>query len=654
MNILIIFYIVCIVLVFTYFIYSIRFGTSFLKNIKDLEKAKAELKELENRQTYSPKSVLKTGISSDYKDTEEMPKQIVKTFKEIDEELPENDNLKLFKENYIKENQRIEFLKNEIELLKAKKFDKKNRKELSAFLINTSKIAKLEKELNDLTKPSIKFYTPEERKIIDEINIEKEKTKNKEIVPKQDKGKLTVKNEDLIISTNKTENTNNVSELIKAFDPGFDQQQGFSIQIKSTKSEEEQSTIKFIGFQPVNVFEQSVPYKYPIVIMPKPKSVIKFPRKGKSRKKGYKEADFLVYVQKYFRTFFQIFDDRIVQVKNNNNPFEPDITLIDESKGINIFVDIEIDEPYEGSNDILNRKPTHYQGTDINRNNSFKNRGWIVIRFAEIQVHKEPISCCRFIADVILSINSKFLMPNALMSVPIVQQVEQWTKEQALIWSREKYRENYLGIINFGIVIDINTDTNIEETEIGKKIEEIVKDDPFVDEGKETEAVLPFNSLKTTIASVISNSEFLKFNYITPQIVKPINIQNEKLIAFCYIENNLVKFDLNKISNYEVKQSPFTQEIEASTYIIDQIRNIIKTAIVNGKYLRLAYQKPYSDQEPDIRTISNVQLSINVLSGEHISYYGLNQDYITAYCHLRKEERTFKIQRILTLQILDL
>lgn len=79
-------------------------------------------------------------------------------------------------------------------------------------------------------------------------------------------------------------------------------------------------------------------------------------------------------------------------------------------------MDIESDEPYEGINDIFNRKQTHYQYNDTNRNNAFKNRGWIVSRFAEIQVHEKPERCCKFIADIIKSIDSNFKVPEKMQS----------------------------------------------------------------------------------------------------------------------------------------------------------------------------------------------------------------------------------------------
>src|SRR5690242_13297644 len=123
-------------------------------------------------------------------------------------------------------------------------------------------------------------------------------------------------------------------------------------------------------------------------------------------------------------------------------------------EGVNIFLDVEIDEPYDGINDIANRKATHFRFADTNRNNAFKNRGWIIIRFAEIQVHQNPDGCCLFVSDVVASIHPQFRTPNELLTKNKVVYVSQWTKEEAEKMSGEKYRERYLGIESFGIVTD--------------------------------------------------------------------------------------------------------------------------------------------------------------------------------------------------------
>lgn len=68
--------------------------------------------------------------------------------------------------------------------------------------------------------------------------------------------------------------------------------------------------------------------------MQKPKSVIKFPRKGKTCRKGFKEKAFKKYIEKYFRNSHQVYDDRFVLVLNSLKPYEPDFVLINEDNGI--------------------------------------------------------------------------------------------------------------------------------------------------------------------------------------------------------------------------------------------------------------------------------------------------------------------------------
>ena len=60
------------------------------------------------------------------------------------------------------------------------------------------------------------------------------------------------------------------------------------------------------------------------------------------------------------------------------------------------------------------------------------------------------------------------------------------------------------------------------------------------------------------------------------------------------------------------------------------------------------------EAEESIRTINDVQLSINALAQEHIEAYNLDSNYITAYCNKREEKRTFRFDRIGEIEILNL
>lgn len=442
-----------------------------------------------------------------------------------------------------------------------------------------------------------------------------------------------------------------------------------SIIIKPEK--EEQLKVKHIGYNPINIFAQTEPLSYPYVVMPKPNSVIKFPRKGRNGRKGYKEDDFKVFIDNYFKNNFQVYNDRFVLAKNSPNPYEPDFTLIDEKEGINIFLDVEIDEPYEGLNDLETRKATHYQYSDINRNNAFKNRGWMVIRFAEIQVHQNPDSCCRFISDVIKSINIKFLFPESLRNVKKLTPLLQWSKEEAEKWSAEKYREKYLGITNFGHAAERQTLTDIVETELGEQIEEKVQDEiVFIP--------VPSSKPKTTnvklekIYSAINSGLFLSFKVNgSSTITKPIKSTETKLTAFCFVKNKERIFNIYELSELNLKNNYFTLKVAGPTIGIEQITSAINTAIEYQRFIRMKYTRSSwtnmivdretgeliidrIEAEESIRTINDVQLSINVLAQDQINTYNLNGNYLTAYCNKKDELRTFRFDRIGEIEILDL
>jgi len=146
---------------------------------------------------------------------------------------------------------------------------------------------------------------------------------------------------------------------------------------------------------------------------------------------------------------------------------------MDRNKNRNIVIDIEIDEPYEA----IGRKATHYKGNDedTRRNYFFNERGWIVIRFSERQVHKFPNESCRLIADVIKSISPEFNIPTPLLNYSKVQDEPFWTKAQAENWAAINERENYLGIPNFERKTKYKVDTtnliqNENENEVEKEI----------------------------------------------------------------------------------------------------------------------------------------------------------------------------------------
>jgi len=433
---------------------------------------------------------------------------------------------------------------------------------------------------------------------------------------------------------------------------------------------EEQSKEKYIDYIPINIFAQTEPLNYPYVIMPKPYCVIKFPRKGRVGRKGFKEEIFKVFLEKYFRNEFKVFDDRFILVKNINKPYEPDFTLIDEKNDINIFLDIEIDEPYEGLNDIAKRKATHFQYADTNRNNSLASRGWIVIRFAEIQVHQEPDACCNFVSDVLKSINPNFLTPNGLSSSRHLKPLKQWTKEEAEEWSLQKYREQYLGITNFGLTSESQIIEQLEETELGEMIEEKVIEVPKIILPTLLDTKLENSQLDLIKKSIFLN-QYLSFIYQgNPTITKPLKVAEFQMTAFCYVKNLERTFILSEISNLLLKSNYNTFKIDGPTIGFDRISNAINTSIKHNRFLRIKYTKaPWfrykkdtqtgelildkKESETSVRTIMNVQLLKDSEVAKDL-WFTPNERHITAYCNMREEDRMFRFDRISEIEILDI
>lgn len=198
-----------------------------------------------------------------------------------------------------------------------------------------------------------------------------------------------------------------------------------------------------IGYDPRAVPESKV--AYPVVITPGPGAFVQPYRIGKSGRPGYKEADFAENVRTHFGERFEVRDDCVLAVGAHTRPYEPDLVLYDPRT--NLYIDVEIDEPYSGAS----RVPTHCAGDDDARDALFASRGWIVVRFPEILVHEHPDACCCLLAYVLHRLLPGYSPPTALRQISTVPRVQFWDALQAQKWERERYRESYLGISSFGV-----------------------------------------------------------------------------------------------------------------------------------------------------------------------------------------------------------
>lgn len=217
----------------------------------------------------------------------------------------------------------------------------------------------------------------------------------------------------------------------------------FTKQIIKSEPNQEQTNDLRILFSPNSHFEQGEYYQYPVVKMPKPNSILKLPRNGRSNQKGYKEIDFFNQLKQNI-TDIGLTNNVHMVIPNFNKPYEPDIVLFDKS--LNLYIDIEIDEPYDG----FYRYPTHYINPedevkqDNVRDLFFTESGWIVIRFTEKQVHCEAYDCIDYIKNVLHSLYNRTFVNNVNCETE-----SQWDYNQCIQWQKIYYRENYLGIERF-------------------------------------------------------------------------------------------------------------------------------------------------------------------------------------------------------------
>lgn len=178
---------------------------------------------------------------------------------------------------------------------------------------------------------------------------------------------------------------------------------------------------------------------YPIYRYPKQNTVVRSYRVGSTKRRGYKEGVFQKSIENIFGDSFTISGDIRINTGLHTRPYEPDIALIGKVNR-SLRIDIEIDEPYAG----ITRQPTHCKGNDTLRDLYFTDRGWIVIRFSEYQVHMFEKECLRFISEVINGVIPIHKIPVALLGFKMVEKEITWDVLQAQKWERIRFRENYL------------------------------------------------------------------------------------------------------------------------------------------------------------------------------------------------------------------
>lgn len=160
--------------------------------------------------------------------------------------------------------------------------------------------------------------------------------------------------------------------------------------------------------------------------------------------KGKEEKRFLTYLQKFYPK--EVIIDHVIKKfgRNKQKAYQPDFIFHDLET--DIYIDIEIDEPYAARG----RKPIHYRtenGTvDDRRNAFFQEHLWIVVRFAEEQVQKYPNQCCFYIAQVIADLtgNETYIKRFKIYDGLKLPKVKHWTRREAAAMALINQRRTYV------------------------------------------------------------------------------------------------------------------------------------------------------------------------------------------------------------------
>jgi hypothetical protein len=148
--------------------------------------------------------------------------------------------------------------------------------------------------------------------------------------------------------------------------------------------------------------------------------------------------------QTYFKNhLIQKFEGQVYENYSFNNLIYENLVYIPDyvifNKSLNLFINIEIDEPYIG----IDGTPIHYkESNDEVRDELFLRKRWIVIRFAEIQIIKNPTECVELISTIIN--NLKKSICDDISNQFSIEPIQNWSKEDSYKLGFNKFRNCYL------------------------------------------------------------------------------------------------------------------------------------------------------------------------------------------------------------------
>lgn len=177
---------------------------------------------------------------------------------------------------------------------------------------------------------------------------------------------------------------------------------------------------------------------FPMVKTPiKGTKILKWYKSHKDAIVGASEPLLVAEIDKLCKKYdgLVLLDKVAIPIKNREYSFRPDIALCWPQH--NIYVDIEIDEPY----DICSHKPTHYIGCSDNlRDKYFIRNGWCVVRYSENQI-------LHHINEVTLHLEYvlNWLSRNSKRNYTLFEE-SRWSYDEAIQMAYSSQREKSIGV----------------------------------------------------------------------------------------------------------------------------------------------------------------------------------------------------------------
>lgn len=340
----------------------------------------------------------------------------------------------------------------------------------------------------------------------------------------------------------------------------------------------------------------------------------------------------------------EIHQNTLLSIRNRDYAYRPDIALVWQKH--NLYIDIEVDEPY----DMVSRKPIHYTtSADYLRNLYFISQGWVVVRFSEEQVYKEPNQCVQYIANMLKNITSDTVF-DALIANFEVNEQDRWTYDGAKELEAQKYRESYL---------------NIEAITTTQGDDDAIDSTPFEGTAPDMD-ILPENEMHATYEEII-NSKAKEYIRVTiwpmayQRIYSDYKIETKNyrhfLLGYDVVEKKYDSVVFDTILKVEPLDSPFKYPLlernDDESYLA--IKDLLFEAIYNCNPIRIKYE----DANKNITVRNITYVSYHGSSKEYYCdemwshYYGYHSIKIQAFCLQKDDHRSFYDHRIKAIQVFN-